>query len=171
MRTGIVVSIAVLGSIAYAEPPKPADVQWAWASVKCKDGVCKVGDQKAAIAWAWPKASPKETAPTDCHCGPDCGCGKGCDCKCTQGECYDKLRARAIKEQRPLIVGVGCEPPHIDGVLACRHDKLAGFKEAVVVSKPTGKELFVVATLPCKVSADTITATLKPKAEPLSINR
>lgn len=169
MRT--LLCLCLIPAIGFsADPPVKQNVKvaWAWASANVEES-CPGPNCKVSAAWLWCTLHPEDLPEKEagCHCGPDCGCGKGCECKCTQAECYEKLRSRAIRENKPLVVGVGCEPPRVDGALSCRHDRLAGFKDAIVVSKPNGKELYLVTTLPRKVSADTITATLNPKPLPL----
>jgi hypothetical protein len=139
-------------------------VEWLWSHTKCVGNICYADDDsyvRAQAEWLWMSIKPdhpddlpvKESLRTDCRCGPDCGCGHGGNCQCTQADCYEKLRARAIKENKPLVVGVGCEPPRVSGCLAMRYDDLAGFlKPSIVVARPQGKELFQAGVLSTKAS-------------------
>lgn len=74
-----------------------------------------------------------------CDCGQGCPCCKADKpCACKNGECaldarYNALREQAIKENRKLVVSVGCAERVLPGVLTCRIESLEGVKAPRVI--------------------------------------
>lgn len=164
----LVLSVALLS--ADPTPPPSAQAAWLWAqaTIPVKQPVCP--NPATNAAWLWTVASIPVIHPTDlpqpsgsCPCGPDCSCGGGCKCKCSQADCYNQLREKAIKEKIPLVVGVGVDTPKLIGVLTCRWDKFPGVKEGIVIGVPSGNDLTIAATLSIKATAKDITQAAKPK--------
>lgn len=159
MRGASVLAVVVLSSIAFGQQPKAkyrAEAEYLWSKIVCTECECKVVDYRDECKAIWASMHLKHPADlpvkeTGCHCGPDCGCGHGAKCECTPAKCYEQLRSRAVKEGKPLIVGVGCEPVRVSGCLALRYDDLAGFqKPSVVVGLPSGKELIIGGVIAAK---------------------
>ena len=165
MLRSILVALT-MASAAFADPPtkqKEAEALWLWQQVECKGGVCAVVDKtkwQAQALFLWQQK--------DCQCGPDCGCDNGANCKCSQSECYGRLRAKAIAEHKILLVAVGCEPRRVEGFFACRYDAFPGVKKGIVVGLPEGKELLQGPVLDPKATESAIKAATKPRAQPLS---
>ncbi len=81
-----------------------------------------------------------------CRCGPGCKCPPGV---CAVGAChtislddhnYAAMSAQALKDNKVLVVGVGCEPIVPMGFLGCRCDSIGG-KTGCWVSVPHAGEL------------------------------
>jgi hypothetical protein len=99
-----------------------------------------------------------------CHCS--CSDGLPCDCvDCPCPKSYTALRARALKEGKPLLVWVGCKPAADLG--DCLHYRCRSFGDVtcgVVVSAPRGGELAWLETLPAGASAAAVRRALQPPA-------
>lgn len=132
--------LAATTSFAHA-----SESTFAWAAQK----ECKC----SAFAWA----------AQGCKCGAGCPCchkDGGCQCD-NKGDCmnedqkYNRLRAQAIRENRVLIVAVGCyntQPFTIEGTLFCHVESIQGVKApAVCVCRMVNGVFARVATLksPC----------------------
>lgn len=159
----MVSTVICLALLIGAEPTPPPNALWLWTIAAqeqqqhpaCVGGAC----------WAWVMAQQKV-----CECGSGCPCCDNGPCQCDSGQCkkqsqreiYNALRERAVKEQKPLLVSVGCEPKKIDGVLTCRWDKFPAVTSGVVVGLPKGNELIQGPVLPCNSSVATIQAATKP---------
>lgn len=153
MRGTSVLAVVVLSSIAFGQQPKAkyrAEAEYLWSRIVCTGDECRVVDYQDEIKTIWATMHPKKPEP-GCHCGPDCDCGGGAKCQCTQQACYEKLRNQAMRQGKPLIVGVGCEPVRISGCLALRYDELKGFQPgSIVVGLPTSKDVMIGGVIAAK---------------------
>lgn len=149
MFRATLIAFVLVSPVWAATPKSAAEVAWAWNVAGATD------EATVMAAWAW---SASECQP-GCQCGPDCGCGHD-DCKCTQSDCYKKLRERAESQHKPLVVSVGCPVHPIAGALACRWDAFPGAAApAIIVGRADGQGVFVhAATLPAKATNEQITA-------------
>lgn len=79
---------------------------------------------------------------------------------------YSDCYAQAVKEKRPLVVGVGCCPPAGDWLIVLVRD-LEGYKgPCVVVSTPDGGSLYWRATLPPTTGVSEIRAAIPAPVRP-----
>lgn len=73
---------------------------------------------------------------------------------------YGEVRARAVAESRPFVVGVGCEPPKGDW-LEIRVEELEGFgAPCVALAMPRRGELWHAGTLDEGASASAVRAAI-----------
>ncbi len=75
---------------------------------------------------------------------------------------YEEARITAIVEGKPLVVGVGCEPP-AGPWLTCVVDSFPGVSHGIVVSRPDGHKLLWLTTFHHNgVSASAVQSVLTP---------
>lgn len=61
----------------------------------------------------------------------------------SQRDQYEALRIRAIRENKPLLVSVGCDCPAVEGCLGVRWDQFPGVKApTIILGRPRGGELW-----------------------------
>lgn len=111
----------------------------------------------------------------DCPClsGEPCRCGKSCQC---ESQRYEKLRLKAIEQQRPLLVwvgdvvvpeGLGGEPLHVRRKSFC-----GDTRPRLIVAVFAKGDLYVTANIVGHFpSLENIREALRPRDDPASIIR
>jgi hypothetical protein len=96
-----------------------------------------------------------------CQCAVcDCVVCDGIACCPSVETDYGKAYAKAVKENKPLIVGVQCAPPSGDWI-SCKVNKLEGVDiPCIVVSSPKGGYLYWQGVLSAAASADRVKGTI-----------
>lgn len=143
----------------------PSDVNFAWATVQPQPCKCDV------VAFAWSQVAASED--DICKCGKQCPCCQiagGCKCKekeclkLTQTQIYNQMRSQAVKDGKPLLVFVKCQPRKVEGTLSCRWDGFPIDTDGIVVGLPNGSDLIQGSTLSSGASDAAIKQAAKPKA-------
>ena len=124
----------------------------------------------------WPEQAPKPGCACAftgvCTCGPHCGCAF-CSTKGTP-HLYADVAAAAFAAKKPLVVGLGCTPPHsANDWQSCEVQSLAGYSgTGVIVSRPGTDWLVWVATLKPGATQAEVRSVLRtvPSGTPVSFH-
>jgi hypothetical protein len=152
------VLVAAVAAPPESKPPGRAEVAWAWSHTSGRP------DCSAAVAWAWaqakpePKPAPPPTKPEPV--GPPAP---------TQDELYSAARSEALHLRCPIVIGVGVDPPALDGTVSVRWDAYPGLRApGVVVGTCNGTDCRVVAKFTGRATAADVRAALMPPATPVA---